>query len=1111
MKKNVSGSMVTMDGEEFYKIENFDAMNDFFMTIASSSDVWNFCWAQGGISAGRRNCELPIFPYCTSDKIKDTKGCTGPVSIIKIKGDGKRSIVWQPFGNLFSTGAKRYEDGIGIQRNIYKNMNGSKVWFEEVNFVAGLSCRYGWTSSAKYGLVRLFRIENLTDRKVDLSVLDGCRNIMPSPCPSTLQNERSVLLDAYRKGEVDSDANIALFTLSSTVTDMAEPSESLTTNVSWFTTNDPVVVSDRAVELFMEDKTDLLLAQEGELNGKRGECYIIHRSTLSGRSAECWEQVFDVGYDSARLAELEAEIGDRGKAWKILEDDIRETDARLTAKIAAADGIQRSGNPIADLHHRTNVMFNIMRGGIFTDGGRIPVADFIDFAEKRNVSLGWKMRGVLANAGLAATAKISRDKLKSVIQAEENPQMTRLFFEYLPLTFSRRHGDPSRPWNKFDIDVRSLDGSDKINYEGNWRDIFQNWESLLWSYPEYSANVVAVFVDAMTVDGFNPYRISRRGIDWEVPEPGNPWAQFGYWGDHQVVYLQRIIEFLWNFDRGELLSMMSERIFSTADIPYRLKGYNEILSDPRHSLRFDNAIDSAVRAREKEFGTDARSIVEWDGSLQLTTLSTKLIQLILAKVLNHIPGAGIWMNTQRPEWNDANNALAGYGTSVVTMCHLERMLSFLAKLFDTAGDVMVDSTVAGCLNDAAEIYRQFSLDESAAMDDKKRKSFADAAGLLFERERNALYERGFGNGQDKVSGKKIATYMRLFRDGIKKSIAENMRDDGLFHSYNSIVISDDEIKIERLKLMLEGQVAALGCSLLTKNEKKTMCAALHKSALYEENQRSYLLYPNERLPKFKEKNRISRDEIKGLERFATRQCGMVLVEDRNGTFHFNHLFRNAACMTEYLDHLPQEEQPGADERKALLELYEKVFHHRTFTGRSGTFYAYEGLGSIYWHMVSKLLIAVQENISNSRDPLFSFYKDVKSGLGSAKQPADYGAFPCDPYSHTPYKRGAQQPGMTGQVKEEILGRWMELGLGMQCGKASFAPSYLEKGDFDESGKICFSWCGTSIEYDRNMTDAMNVVFSDGTERTFPTRVLPEEESRLLFSRSGKITLIRVRP
>ena len=50
----------------------------------------------------------------------------------------------------------------------------------------------------------------------------------------------------------------------------------------------------------------------------------------------------------------------------------------------------------------------------------------------------------------------------------------------------------------------------------------------------------------------------------------------------------------------------------------------------------------------------------------------------------------------------------------------------------------------------------------------------------------------------------------------------------------------------------------------------------------------------------------------------------------------------------------------------VLGLYERLFDHQSFTGRSGTFFAYEGLGSIYWHMVSKLLLAVQETFFRQR-------------------------------------------------------------------------------------------------------------------------------------------------
>ena len=1091
MKKTVAGNMVFLDGEEFYKIENFDMMDDFFMTITSSSDVWNFCWAQGGITAGRKNESFSIFPYYTCDKIQDMKSVTGPLTIIKIKNEGKKGILWQPFESLYSTGAARYKEEIGIQRNIYKNLNGSKIWFEEINLLAGISYRYGWTASAKFGLVRLCRVENLTDKKVRLTILDGSRNILPSSCDASIQNTKSVLLDAYKKTEVEAEGNIALFTLSSIVTDKAEPSESLKTNISWFTTKDSVILSENAVEYFLDGKLDFLQAQKKELNGKRGQCFIIHESELVGKSAECWEQVYDVDFDASRLAALKSEISDRDTAWKLLEADIKATNDALTEKIAQADGIQTSGNEITDLHHRTNVMFNIMRGGLFKDGGKIHTSDFVSFAKMRNHKLG--------------------EEIEKGTVAENDPQVRRLFLEYLPLTFSRRHGDPSRPWNKFNIDLKSADGSEKINYEGNWRDIFQNWEALLWSYPDYAEHVCAVFVNAMTAEGYNPYRISRDGLDWEVPEEGNPWAQFGFWGDHQVIYLQKILEFLWKYQGKGLLSLMNEKIFSTSNIPYRIKTYAEILKDPRNSIRFDYALDSELRAKEAKFGKDARCILE-NGSLQLTTLATKLMQLVLAKMLNHIPEAGIWMNMQRPEWNDANNALAGYGTSVVTMCYLERMLSFLIKIAETSDkNFSVNATVAETLRSACDIYRDFATQTAGGISNEARKSFTDKIGLLFEKERETLYKTGFSGADEEIPAKEFAALLKIFLSALRKSIEANRRSDNLFHSYNSVIIGEKEIQVVNLKLMLEGQVAVLSSNLLEKKEKKNLLEALRESDLFEENQHSYLLYPNAILPDFMEKNCLTSEDLRALEDFAARTKNAIFIKDVNGIFHFNSEFRNADCLANTLASLPAEKQPNTQEKELLFALYEKTFHHQTFTGRSGTFYAYEGLGSIYWHMVSKLLLAVQENISDAKDALLPFYKDIKEGLGSSKTPVEYGAFPFDPYSHTPFKQGARQPGMTGQVKEEILGRWLELGLDIDGGKAVFNPTYLEKKDFTENGEIRFTWCGTHIVYTLNQNESapLTVTLKNGETRTFSTNKLGEAESRMLFTRSGEIAEIKV--
>ena len=54
-KEESSGTYVKIDGEDFYKITNYDKMNPFFMSIVSNSDHWMFVSSRGSLTAGRRN------------------------------------------------------------------------------------------------------------------------------------------------------------------------------------------------------------------------------------------------------------------------------------------------------------------------------------------------------------------------------------------------------------------------------------------------------------------------------------------------------------------------------------------------------------------------------------------------------------------------------------------------------------------------------------------------------------------------------------------------------------------------------------------------------------------------------------------------------------------------------------------------------------------------------------------------------------------------------------------------------------------------------------------------------------------------------------------------
>ena len=131
-----------------------------------------------------------------------------------------------------------------------------------------------------------------------------------------------------------------------------------------------------------------------------------------------------------------------------------------------------------------------------------------------------------------------------------------------------------------------------------------------------------------------------------------------------------------------------------------------------------------------------------------------------------------------------------------------------------------------------------------------------------------------------------------------------------------------------------------------------------------------------------------------------------------------------------------------------------MFDHQSFTGRSGSFFKYEGLGSIYWHMVSKLLVAVQEVLDagqdrpTPRDGLAApgcarITTPSAKGWACTSRPPSTAAFPIDPYSHTPAHAGAQQPGLTGQVKEDVIARLRELGVVVDGGASASSRSCCE--------------------------------------------------------------------
>lgn len=1131
--KSIEMQVVEHENESYFKISDHDLMRPFFMSIVSDSNHWMFIASNGGLTAGRKNPELSLFPYYTDDKIIESADITGSKSVFQIRADDQ-IYVWEPF-------SERFTGKYSISRNLYKSIYGNKIIFEEINQDFGLIFRYQWNSSKVYGFVKKSALANTSDKDYKITLLDGLQNIMPYGVPSDLQRSTSNLVDAYKRIELEPESGTGIFALSAIIVDKAEPSEALKANIAWSLGLDHPkhLLSSLQLDHFRQGGA---IKEETDIKGEKGAYFVCKEILLPARNEKNWKLIANVNQHHAQIISLCQEIKHVADLELKIQEDIDSGTKKVIELVAGADGLQFTADKLTDSRHFSNVLFNIMRGGIFDHGYLIEKEDFVSYLLKANREV------VAGNQAFIdkLPENFSRSSLQNQLSGIEDADLIRLSSEYLPLKFSRRHGDPSRPWNYFTINIQNeTDGSEILDYEGNWRDIFQNWEALALSYPEFVTGMIFKFLNASTFDGYNPYRITKDGFDWETIEPDNPWSYIGYWGDHQIIYLQKFFEITEKFYPGTLQSFLDKEWFVYAAVPYRIKPYDQILKNPKDTIEFDHKWDDAIRKRRDVIGADGALLTAGNNDIYRINFIEKILATVLAKISNLVPEGGIWMNTQRPEWNDANNALVGNGASMVTLYYLHRFMKFFMQIIERSEqeNIKLSGELIEFYHSVRETLQEFSPVLSASFSDEDRKAMLDLMGQAASDYRQQIYQNGFWGNKRTASMAGLKMFTQVCLGFIEHSIRANQRADKLYHAYNLLTVKETGVSLSHLPEMLEGQTAVLSSGYLNAGQALEVLDALKGSALFREDQYSYILYPNKKLPGFLEKNNIPllRAQESALIRRLIADGNTEIVErDVLGGLHFNGNFKNAADLDAALNR--QSEGTYSElvrqDRKLVLDIFEEVFNHKAFTGRSGTFYSYEGLGSIYWHMVSKLHLAVQEcclsAIETSADKkvigrLLDHYYEIEAGIGVHKSPGLYGAFPTDPYSHTPLHRGAQQPGMTGQVKEDILVRFGELGVFVNEGRLSFNPRLLRKDEFRlqegifkyrtynggngeiklAPGQLAFTCCQTPVIYSLSANDAITVFYANGDKTETAGNVLSQEISSLIFKRTGSIEKVEV--
>lgn len=1055
-----TGTFETLHGQAYYKIENSQNMQPFFINVASNSDVWLFMSSKGGITAGRKNAGGALFPYETDDKLH-ASAQTGSRTIVKVG-----STLWEPFER---TEIKKF----AITQNIYKSVYGCSILFEEVNHDLNLCFRYQYASSEAHGLIKTSEIINLSDSAVTVSVLDGLQNILPYGVNDQLQAVSSTLVDAYKASEFYGD--LAVYSMTTLINDSPNPMEVLRASIAWSTKQDAqIALSGQAIADFCQGNTH---AYNTACYGVRSCYFVQYDCTLAPAQSERYATVLDNGYSHSMIVAFSAVDFDT------LQQEIVDGAEKLKSIVAAADGLQEGGDLIATNHHYLNTLYNVMRGGMFEDEYQLLFADFVDFVSVRNKQ-AFANKAMLDKLSAATTVHELKDL------AKQDDVFYRLALEYMPLSFSRRHGDPSRPWNKFNINLKDDDGNKIRSYEGNWRDIFQNWEALGLSFPCYYENMIAKFVNASTVDGFNPYRINRTGIDWEKPEPDDPFAGLGYWGDHQIIYLLRLLQGLLHHFPAQLDRLLFADCFAYANVPYRINSYDEILKDSKNTIAFDFDRDAMIEDLCQQIGSDGR-LVQHQSAVYTVNLTEKLLVSVLSKVSNLLSGGGIWMNTQRPEWNDANNAIVGIGLSMVTVYHVQSYLAQLQAIFaDKTEDIALSCEVFAWMDGITKATA--SLDGAYLGHEKQ---LLDQMGQIFSTYRDQVYRNGFA-GKQMVAMADIKTFLSVAKQLVDDTVVQNKH--GIFSTYNLLC---KDFTVKPMRPMLEGQSAVIGSGALNATQVCDVIDQMSDSLLDVDGGYHYL-YPRTCTTPFIEKNTFKADLITD---------GIILLEDVQGNLHFgasmisDQVVRDAVQRSNYSE---------ADQ-KTILDWYETIFAHGAFTGRSQVMYRFEGIGCAYWHQNAKMALAVAETAvrtyenGENANEIYDAYHKLVGGFVYRKSPAVCGAIPLEPYSHSSFIGKCEQPGMTGQVKESILMRRIELGVLVKQGAIQFTPYFVNGDEFDQNGKLSFTICGVPVTYQCAKHEGLTVTMADDRNIITTDMTLSAQLCRHLFERNQQIKQIVV--
>ena len=378
--------------------------------------------------------------------------------------------------------------------------------------------------------------------------------------------------------------SLALYSLQAQPVDRAEPSESLKATTVWSHGLGPPALHLSADAARLVRRRPAGTGRTPRCAGGAGPTSLEARFALAPGAATPWTLVADVDRTQRQVVELRSRLRRPARLLGEVRADVATGRDDLNRIVAATDGLQLTADRLSSAHHLGNVLFNDLRGGVFAHGYDVPGPDFAAFVRRSNVpDLGappgvpGRPRATRARPGAdgpggrrAATRTWSGTPTSTSPSPSAGATATRAG----PGTASTSRSATPR-------------ATGCSTSRGTGATSSRTGRRSRLSYPEFAENVIAKFVNASTADGHNPYRLTKDGIDWEVPDPGHPWSTIGYWGDHQIVYLLKLLELSLDHHPERLRALLERELFSYANVPYEILPFDGHRREPAldHPLR----------------------------------------------------------------------------------------------------------------------------------------------------------------------------------------------------------------------------------------------------------------------------------------------------------------------------------------------------------------------------------------------------------------------------------------------------------------------------------------------------------------------------------------------